>query len=424
MKQLLIFVACLVGLSGTRLLGQDLVWVKQLPGVGSDYNLAIIMDNAGNSISTGTFGGTVDFDPGPGVYNLNATNGGGFLRKFDPNGNFVSVIQFGGMGWGLEMDAAGNFLISGEFSGTKDFDPGVGTFMLTSAGNADIFVLKLDGSGNFLWAKQFGAASNDRSYHLAIDPSNNVIVTGEFYGTVDFDPGMGTSNVTSGIGSTDCFILKLNEFGDFVWAIGFGGINNDRGYGICVDNNHDIYATGYFSGTADFDPGVGVANLTASGNNTDVFVLKITGSGNYAWANSFGAPSADDEGRDLLLDQNGNIQVAGSIHGTADFDPGTNVSSFTGTGYVVEYDGSNGNFVSAFCFPEGNVIVHSFAIDEVGNRYLAGNFAGNGLIDFDPGPGICSFKALGINDVFVAKIDKQILAGQFEGGQHIRKYLN
>ena len=61
MKQLLIFVVCLVGLSGTRLLGQDLVWVKQLPGVGSDYNLAIIMDNAGNSISTGTFGGTVDF---------------------------------------------------------------------------------------------------------------------------------------------------------------------------------------------------------------------------------------------------------------------------------------------------------------------------------------------------------------------------
>ena len=151
---------------------------------------------------------------------------------------FVWARAMGGRGSGISsasgvaLDAGGNVYTGGFFEGTADFDPGPGTFNLTSAGRAgDIFVSKLDTAGNFIWARAMGGPSPREEQLLpnpnsasgvALDGSGNVYATGTFEGTVDFDPGPGTFNLTSA-GSVDIFVLKLDSTGSFVWARAMGG---------------------------------------------------------------------------------------------------------------------------------------------------------------------------------------------------------
>jgi len=153
----------------------------------------------------------------------------------------------------------------------------VNIFKLTSVGVGDIFVSKLDSSGNFVWAKNMGGLIYDYGYGIAVDSSDNVYTTGLFGETADFDPGTGTADLTSA-GGDDIFVSKLDSSGNFVWAKRMGGTDYDRGYGVAVDSSGNVYTTGDFLGTADFDPGAGTANLTSAGL-ADIFVSKLGNDG-------------------------------------------------------------------------------------------------------------------------------------------------
>lgn len=191
------------------------------------------------------------------------------------------AVGFGGIGGdygrAIAVDASENVYITGSFQVTVDFDPGSGVSNLTSAGNDDVFVSKLDSSGSFVWAKRSGGTSGDVPQSIAVDGSGNVHTTGYFNGSGDFDPGAGTTTLTSA-GSDDAFVSKLNSSGDLVWAIRLGGADSDGGQSIEVDGSGNVRIVGYFSGSADFDPGAGSNNLTAAGQ-TDVFVLKLDSTG-------------------------------------------------------------------------------------------------------------------------------------------------
>lgn len=122
------------------------------------------------------------------------------------------------------------------------------------------------------WVKQMGSGSQDQGRSIAIDALGSVYTTGTFNGTVDFDPGAGTYFLTS-TGVEDVFISKLDSSGNFIWAGAWGGVSYDLGLSIAVDANGFVYSTGLFQGTADFDPGAGIFNLTA--NSMDGFVVKL-----------------------------------------------------------------------------------------------------------------------------------------------------
>ena len=177
-------------------------------------------------------------------------------------------------GASIAVDGSGNIYTTGTFTGTVDFDPGAGIANLISAGVEDIFVSKLDASGNFVWAKSMGGTSPDQGYSIAVDGSGNVYTTGYFLGTADFDPSVGTLNITS-IGSTDIFVSKLDASGNFVWAKGIGGATDDFGNSIAVDGSGNVYTTGYFQETVDFDPNAGTANLSSVGGR-DIFISKLS----------------------------------------------------------------------------------------------------------------------------------------------------
>jgi hypothetical protein len=106
--------------------------------------------------------------------------------------------------------------VTGYYQGTVDFNPGAGTSNLISAGSLDAFVLKMDTAGNFTWAKSIGGVSSDLGNDITVDASGNVITTGTFNATADFDPSAATFNLTSA-GAIDAFIVKLNSSGNFSW---------------------------------------------------------------------------------------------------------------------------------------------------------------------------------------------------------------
>ncbi|MDP1801225.1 MAG: SBBP repeat-containing protein [Bacteroidota bacterium] len=310
------------------------VWAKNMGGATSDFGRALTVDATGNVYVTGFFDGTSDFDPNAGTSNLTSTGLYDiFIAKLDATGNFVWAKNIGSttfdVGNSIVIDASGNVYTTGYFGGTADFDPGAGTANLTSTGANDIFILKLDGAGNFVWAKNMGGTSNDIGFSIAVDPSGDIYSTGTFGGNADLDPGAASFSLTSN-GSNDVYISKLSAAGNFIWAKGFGSTTADYVYGITTDPSGNVYTTGYFQGTVDFDPGVGTNSITSTGNY-DIFISKLNGGGNYTWAINLGG-TARDYAYSLAVDPSGNVYTTGWFEGTADFDPGSATVNLTSAG--------------------------------------------------------------------------------------------
>ncbi len=260
----------------------NFVWAKQIDGMGDIGGTSIETDASGNVYTTGVFQSVADFDPGPGTYTLNGSSTGIkdiYISKLDASGNFVWVKQMKGNGYdegySIKLDPSGNIYSTGIFQGTDDFDPGPGTYLLTSFGTFDVYVSKLDASGNFLWAKGFGGIKEDWGYSLALDVLGNVYTTGEFKDIVDFDPGPGTFTLASvNPYTSDIFISKLDASGNFAWAIQIGDTAMDAGNSITVDGCGNVFTTGYFRYTPDFDPSLSTFTLSCIGSQ-DAFVYKI-----------------------------------------------------------------------------------------------------------------------------------------------------
>jgi hypothetical protein len=399
---------------------QTLEWVKQMGGTSSENGRSISVDASGNVYTTGAFNGTCDFDPSATVFNLTpAGSSDVFISKFDASGNFIWAKQIGGTGddsgESISVDPSGNVYTTGLFSGTVDFDPGPATFNLTSVGSYDIFVSKIDASGNFVWAKQMGGTNIDYGTSIAVDASGNSYLTGMFIGTADFDPGVGTFNLISS-GGTDVFVCKLDASGDFVWANKMGGNNADQGLSITIDASNNVYTTGTFNGTSDFDPGAGVFNLTSAGS-TDIFISKLDASGNFVWAKQMGG-TTNDAGKSIAVDASGNVYTTGQFSGIADFDPEAGVFNLTSVGlsdiFISKIDAS-GNFVWAKQIGgASNDSGNSIFVDISGNVFSTGTFLGTA--DFDPGVGVFDLTSEGNSDIFISKLDP---SGNFVWAQKI-----
>lgn len=303
------------------------LWAKSHGGPASDIAYSVAISAAGTVYTTGYFSGTVDFDPGAGVFNMTSGFQGCFISALDAGGNFLWAKRIEGnnnLGNYITTNSLGNLVIVGEFAGTVDLDPGPGVLNLTSAGGSDIFILKLDGLGNFIWAKAVGGIASEIEEAVSLDPLGNVYVCGRFLLTADFDPGAGIANLTA-FGSTDIFVLKLNDNGNFLWARQMGGVSPDGGKDIATDAAGNVYTTGIFQDVADFDPGPGVFNLTTKGNN-DIFISKLDTDGNFVWAVGFGSGTSEDQGQGISVDATGSVYTTGSFDGQVDFDPGPGVA--------------------------------------------------------------------------------------------------
>lgn len=370
---------------------QNTVWANSYGGTDMEYGRAICLDNLSNVITAGFFNGTADFDPGAGTFNMTPVGGTDiFVQKVDANGNFLWAIQLGGSGadeaLGLECDGFGNILVTGFYSATADFDPGSSVMQLVSNGFTDAFICKLYPNGSLAWAKSIGGVSGDEGFAITTDINQDIIVTGEFQQNVDFDPGVGLYNMFSPNNSDNAYVLRLTASGTFEWAINLGNVNLETGFDVEADYAGNIYVAGRFSDTCDFNPGPAIYNMIADGGE-DAFVLKLTPNGNFIRAQQFGGNDGD-EAYSVDVNGMGEVVCAGSFRFTCDFDPGVGMytmtaSGFDPDGFVVKTD-SAGTFLWARQINgSGYDYCYDVVLDPFGNVYSAGFFSNT--VDFDPG---------------------------------------
>lgn len=277
----------------------DYVWARQFGGAGSSITTsAVSADETGNVYAMGSFLATVDFDPGPGTFNL--TTGvsaqswdvmNTFISKLDTAGNFVWARNMGDLPpggavtqflqpMGMALDKTDGIYITGIFNDTSDMDPGPGTSYIYPNGESDVFLVRLDTSGSFTWARSFGGSNYESSWGLRTDDWNNVYCIGRYKGLVDFDPSdTGDFIVTSLSAQGGLFVSKFDSSGNFIRvsaidAAGNGSIGlNGMGFALSP-LDYSIYAVSDFTQTVDFDPGPDTFNISAPNGNAFVVKLK------------------------------------------------------------------------------------------------------------------------------------------------------
>jgi Secretion system C-terminal sorting domain/Beta-propeller repeat len=393
----------------------ELIWAVALGGDDFDNGRVICTDAEGNCYVVGNFLGTADFDPDTtSTYNLTSAGiDDAFVVKLNTNGELIWAKQLGGSGtdevYDVVTDNNGNVYVTGRFQNTCDFDPGSGVFELTATSSSDdSFVCKLDSEGQFVWAKSAGSNGNDFGMSIALDTNGNVITTGYFWGVVDFDPGNGTSNLSS-VGAMDIYILKLDNNGNFTWAKQFGSTGYDIGYAVAIDVDGNIYSTGRFESTTDFDPNSGVQNFTSQGEQ-DIYISKLNASGDFIWTKTMGGTMVE-WGQSIALDSYGGLYVTGFFQDTVDFNPASDVANLVSLGYddifICKLDLS-GNYVWSYGMggsaPFDGDRGQGIAVDAEGTIYTTGWFFGS--VDFDPGAGSEMLTSNGNYDIFLQRIEQ------------------
>ncbi|MEZ5046486.1 MAG: T9SS type A sorting domain-containing protein [Chitinophagaceae bacterium] len=293
----------------------------------------------------------------------------------------------------LCQDSENNLYLVGQFEGTVDFDPGIGIYNKTSNGGSDIYILKLDANGNFIWVQTFGNPSNnlfeyDIIEKAQVDASDNIIITGRFFNTVDFDPGSNTDLKTSN-GLSDAYILKLDESGNYLWSYTFGGAGHETSRGLSINSDDEIFIAGRFLNTVDFDAGSSIVNETALG--VDIYILKVSANGVFKWVKILKGPANNStQVNDLICDNNNNILLNAHFKDSIDVDPSFNTNYLVDTNDPLQFDffvlklNPNGDFIWAKQVNNinGNAIgVSIFEKDSLNNYYLGGTFMGT--VDFD-----------------------------------------
>lgn len=388
----------------------------------------IAIDKSGNLLIAGEFVGTKDFDLGSGVYTLSATNAAmgqrdGFILKLASNGSFLWAVHFNSESYGntiasIDIDESNNIICSGNFKGKMASDPKLNAKIIEShkypsakyAG--DFFVVKLDSSANFQWAKQFGGSDYNTVYSGTIDNNGNLYLTGEFAGTTDFDPGSSIYNLASATKTeSDMFLLKLDNNGTMIWAYKFGNSALEWGNNIILDKYKNIYINGGFGGTVDFDKSTAVNELTTS-SPYDFFILKLDSSANFEWVNS------SISGK-ISVTTTGNVYVAGRVDGTVDADPGTGVYNLTGVNDIglIKLN-TTGSFKAASIFGgNSSDLLLDLLTDKSENIFMSGIFISDS-VDFDPSStGKAMLKRKNSADYFLLKWSDPSPAGIKETAQ-------
>ena len=387
----------------------NFIWAKAFGGSSDDRPNAIVAGPADELYIAGSFAGTADFNPGSG--NESHSSFGftdGYLLQLDTAGNYVALARAGGSGadqiTGLTTNGQGACVVTGDFEGTVFFFPATTGGSLTSLGSYDVFVAAFDANLNPSWWKRTGGTTADHVTSIGADLAGNIIYGGYFNGTADFDPGAAAFNLTT-TGSNDIFLSGLTSTGNFSWAVHAGGTGDDGIYGLDVKSDGTIAATGYFSGTADFNPdNNAVSNLSSEGQ-FDCFILVMEDDGQFVWVRKAGG-NTEDTGRKISFGPSGDISVAGVFTGTVDFNPGVPANNVTASGmsdgFVLQLS-AVGNYLEIVTFGSaGNDAVNGVAVDANGDLFAAGSFAGT--MDADPFGGANPLTPVGLIDGFFVRI--------------------
>lgn len=379
----------------------DLVWARLFKGsVTNQHARSVAIDAGGNVVIVGYYAGTIDFGGG----NMAASDRDVFVAKLDANGGHVwskrfgvaSGLSTGNYGEGVAVDAAGNVIVTGSFSVVINFGGGP----LTSLGSQDAFLAKFDADGNHVWSQRFGAAGNQYgkavsvdatggvvfagSYQtsmqfgstnvlsnrngvfvarveadgsntwirgsgtllwhpdvsLSVDAVGNVVVGGEFSGSIDLGGGV----FTSPLNDWDGYVASLDAAGAHRWSAHLGGAQTQNVRGVAIDMLGNIDVTGTFHGS-----------VNVGGISRDVFVARLDPNGIGQWAQSYG-DTGPDEAVGLAVDAAGALLVTGTFDRRIDLGGGLLTGCCTSVYLAKLGEGALGPTLDISLLPRGNAI--------------------------------------------------------------------
>lgn len=419
MKRL--FLACLLISLGGAFYAQNQpqwLWAQAAGGDQDDFGGGIAIDSAGNSYITGNFAGTAVF--GSTVLTSLSDTGDIYVAKLDASGNWLWARRAGGIGFLYALGIATDSGGNCYITGSYYPVAEFGTTTLTSVGWLDIYVAKLDTNGNWLWAQSAGGPTN-ASYPTDLSYAIGTDAGGNCYISGSFYVsatfGSTSLNCFGDESNDDLFVAKLDSGGNWLWAVSAGGTAEDYAYGLYTDLAGTSYVAGSFCGNAAF----GAINLVSSGfYDYEVFAAKLDSAGNWLWAVSAGGDN-DDRASAIYADGSGNSYLTGSFLQNATFGT-TSLSSsdFSWDDIFVAKLDSGGNWIWASqAGGYGDDDANGIAVDNSGNCYVSGGFTGAAFF------GTAALVSNGFNDIFAAKLDAggNWLWARQAGGQNPEEYF-
>ena len=356
------------GSGQSRLGGSSSGFLVNFGGSGNVTDVAgVAIDSSDNIYITGTSEGT-------NIFGKNVTSGTTrdiFVAKLNSSGVVQWVYTVGGTGADrgrkIALDSSGNIYVAGYYENTVDFGGG----NITSNGSWDAYLLKLNSSGTFQWVKSYGASSNDLGRDVAIDSNDNIYLTGNFRGTVDFGGGDVSSNPSN---NAYIFLVKFNSSGVFQWVYTAGGTGVDDVRSLALDSSDNPYITGSFQSTVNFGGG----NTTAA-NTNDLFILKLNSSGAYQSIYTSNIDTSQ-KAKGLFIDSSGNVYATGIFQNTVNFGGGEIISSDQDI-YLLKLNSSLAfQWVKRFAGYQNGSLSTSLGaavtVDEDGNVYSVGQISG------------------------------------------------
>jgi hypothetical protein len=383
--------------------GGNCIWAKKLGSNIVSSGTGVAVDGSGNVYVTGIFLGKLGFDLGDTI--TSAGNFDGFFAKYDANGVFKWGKHLGGPGLdGVASIAVGTggVYITGAFQAGASLD----TTALANAGSEDVFFAKYSFLGTYIWSKTVGGTDIDLGLGVAVDGADNVYFTGSFQDTVNFHTSLGDTLIS--VGDADIFFTKYDPSGACQWAKSIGSISTDVGNAITVDASGNVYITGSFEGSADFDPSTSSKTIAPAGLK-EIFFAKYDNSGGYKWAeniqSSSSFPNDTSSGAGIAVDLSGNVYITGYFSGTVDFNHWAVNVPITSAGitdaFFAEYDSTH-TYVWAKSLGNSGVDQGlGIAVNSSKNVYVTGFY--KGVTDFDPGVGTADRTSNGAEDIFIAK---------------------
>ncbi|HET8572246.1 MAG TPA: T9SS type A sorting domain-containing protein [Edaphocola sp.] len=349
----------------------NFIWIKQIGGNYGDDGRFIALSPSGNIVVLGAFSDTMTVTTAAGPVTLETPghfSAGIFVASLRPSGDVLWIKQLGndslsfnsqivgGLFHTMSLDAEGNIYFAGMLDGTVDFDPGLGSYVLSGSG--DMAVCKLSAQGDFLWARKIARSADFGSLvspqGIFAGQQGNIYITGNFQGKTDFDPGPDTAFLNAAdIANVrfDIFISKWDNSGNFSWVrvitrtqadtsfVPPGGSVN-QATSIFADELGNVYTTGSMLGYMDMNSDTAVADTLIFASNAHKsmgYIHKLDAQGNFQWA----IPIKDKEGfyrsvaNQIIKDDSGHLYVTGNFDGTVDFDPNGGTYNLSGGGAFV-----------------------------------------------------------------------------------------
>ncbi|MEK6676522.1 MAG: hypothetical protein AABZ47_12830 [Planctomycetota bacterium] len=341
----------------------------------------IAIDPQGNVFVGGAFKGTLDFDPGPRVYELTIPpeySFDGFIAKLTTDGTLLWARDF----WnsysmssvdGLALDRMGNIIIVG----------GAGT----------ISFAKLTGDGQDIWNKHISAPGANEALDVGIGLDDEIFFLGKFRFTVDFDPGPGVDIHEANVPPNfrEPFLSKYYSDGSYAWTHDWpAGITGFSRFSVTLDGGAVFTSSPPPDATVDMDPTAGVDLRTGPA----LFVTKINRDGSYAW--TYSASGDDSLGIATQLLSDGSILTMGIFSNFSgplmDFDPSDGVAIpecpiNRNCTFLLNLD-RDGRFRWIKSTSNSQSPNSALAVSKFGEVYYANSYSYLGLADVDPTCGV------------------------------------